>query len=64
MLGADFRRISSKLTRDNGKDSLQLFRTWRLSVEARLARHEPIRVEGGHASIEISYSITGIDPNR
>jgi len=46
-LGADFRRNSSKLTRDNGKDSLQLFRTWRLSVEARLGRHEPIRVEGG-----------------
>jgi hypothetical protein len=46
-LGADFRGSFPKPTRDHGKVSLQLFRTWRLSVEARLERHEPIRVEGG-----------------
>ena len=37
-LGADFRRISSRLTRDNGKDSLQLFRTMASGEEPR---HHP-----------------------
>src|SRR5215472_17412610 len=46
-LGADFGGNFSKLTRDNGKVTLQTYRTWRLSVEARIERHEPIRIEGG-----------------
>lgn len=46
-LGADPSGCSMKQTRDDGKTFPKMFATWRLRLEPRIDRHEPIRVEGG-----------------
>lgn len=46
-LGATPSGTCSKLTRDAGRIVPKVFERWRLSLESRIERHEPIRIEGG-----------------